>query len=108
MIGVGVVDDLAAAARDLHQVDASWIDLNALACRAQNTAIATRTRTTTMMGTSRVVRGALPIANAVAKQNTMTPVKNENARHTIGESRKRLSRGVNAADLNCKTRNSSE
>jgi hypothetical protein len=48
------------------------------------------------------------MANAAVNENTITPVKNENPCHTIGESRKRFSLGVNVVVPNCTTRNSSE
>jgi hypothetical protein len=48
----------------------------------------------------------LPTANAAVNANTITAVKYENPCHTIAESRKRFSLGVNVVEPNCTTRNS--
>src|SRR5215470_6575 len=61
-----------------------------------------------MIGTIADVSSSCAITSAAVNEYTTTPENSANVRHTIGASRNRFSRGVNAVEPNCTTRNSSE
>ena len=82
--------------------------MNALTCRARKTEITASRATSSITGTRPLASSSLPIENAAVNEKTRTPVKKPNACQTIGESRKRFSRGVKVVVPNWATRKRSE